>query len=101
MITLLGDAASPIPPNLGQGGNKALEDAGVLAACLARWVLAAVVHANLEQENGTNEAIYGLLEHTTYLCAGANYVPWPEQLRHGCWCGEQAQGSPCYLVAQP
>jgi salicylate hydroxylase len=37
-VTLLGDAASPIPPNLGQGGNKALEDAGVLAACLARWV---------------------------------------------------------------
>jgi salicylate hydroxylase len=35
-VTLLGDAASPIPPNLGQGGNKALEDAGVLAACLAR-----------------------------------------------------------------
>eukprot|EP00879_Flechtneria_rotunda_P015973 GHRR01016706.1.p1 GENE.GHRR01016706.1~~GHRR01016706.1.p1 ORF type:complete len:165 (+),score=59.88 GHRR01016706.1:86-580(+) len=36
VIALAGDAASPIPPNLGQGGNKALEDAGVLAHCLAR-----------------------------------------------------------------
>ena len=34
VVTLLGDAASPIPPNLGQGGNKAMEDAGVLAAAL-------------------------------------------------------------------
>jgi salicylate hydroxylase len=36
VVTLLGDAASPIPPNLGQGGNKAIEDAGVLAASLSR-----------------------------------------------------------------
>lgn len=33
-VTLAGDAAAPMPPNLGQGGNKALENAGVLAACL-------------------------------------------------------------------
>lgn len=38
VVTLAGDAASPIPPNLGQGGNKALEDAGVLTHCLLRWV---------------------------------------------------------------
>lgn len=36
-VVLAGDAAAPIPPNLGQGGNKALEDAGVLVACLKRW----------------------------------------------------------------
>lgn len=35
-VTLLGDAASPIPPHLGQGGNKAMEDAGVLVAALAK-----------------------------------------------------------------
>jgi salicylate hydroxylase len=35
VVTLLGDAASPIPPNIGQGGNKAIEDAGVLAASLS------------------------------------------------------------------
>jgi 2-polyprenyl-6-methoxyphenol hydroxylase-like FAD-dependent oxidoreductase len=34
--TLAGDAANPIPANLGQGGNKALEDAAVLTECLSR-----------------------------------------------------------------
>jgi 2-polyprenyl-6-methoxyphenol hydroxylase-like FAD-dependent oxidoreductase len=34
MVTLLGDAAHPCTPNLGQGGCMALEDALVLANCL-------------------------------------------------------------------
>ena len=33
-VTLLGDAAHPTTPNLGQGGCMAIEDAAVLAACL-------------------------------------------------------------------
>jgi len=35
-VTLLGDAAHPCTPNLGQGGCMALEDALVLAKCFAR-----------------------------------------------------------------
>lgn len=35
-VVLVGDAAAPIPPNLGQGGNKALENAGMLVECLTR-----------------------------------------------------------------
>ena len=35
-VTLLGDAAHPMTPNLGQGGCQAIEDALVLARCLAR-----------------------------------------------------------------
>lgn len=35
-ITLLGDAAHPMTPNLGQGACQAIEDALVLARCLAR-----------------------------------------------------------------
>ncbi|WP_281890107.1 FAD-dependent monooxygenase [Paenibacillus sp. YYML68] len=35
-ITLLGDAAHPMLPNLGQGGAQALEDALVLTHCLDR-----------------------------------------------------------------
>jgi 2-polyprenyl-6-methoxyphenol hydroxylase-like FAD-dependent oxidoreductase len=34
-VTLLGDAAHPMTPNLGQGACQAIEDAVVLAACLA------------------------------------------------------------------
>ena len=34
-ITLLGDAAHPMTPNMGQGACQALEDAVVLAQCLA------------------------------------------------------------------
>jgi len=33
-ITLLGDAAHPMTPNMGQGACQAIEDAIVLAACL-------------------------------------------------------------------
>ena len=36
MVTLLGDAAHPCTPNLGQGGCMALEDALVLAKCVER-----------------------------------------------------------------
>ena len=36
LITLLGDAAHPCTPNLGQGGCMALEDALVLAKCLGQ-----------------------------------------------------------------
>lgn len=35
-VTLLGDAAHPCTPNLGQGGGLALEDALVLAKCLEK-----------------------------------------------------------------
>ncbi|MEU9946992.1 FAD-dependent monooxygenase [Streptomyces sp. NPDC047939] len=34
-VTLLGDAAHPMLPSLGQGGSTAIEDAVVLAQCLA------------------------------------------------------------------
>ncbi|MDQ3874409.1 MAG: FAD-dependent monooxygenase [Actinomycetota bacterium] len=35
-VTLLGDAAHPMKPNIGQGAAQALEDAVVLASCVAR-----------------------------------------------------------------
>lgn len=35
-VTLVGDAAHPMTPNLGQGGCMAVEDAAVLARCLTR-----------------------------------------------------------------
>ncbi|SRR6266481_9366845 len=41
LVTLLGDAAHPCTPNLGQGGCMALEDALVLAKCVDRDILIA------------------------------------------------------------
>ncbi|HWW76199.1 MAG TPA: FAD-dependent monooxygenase [Pyrinomonadaceae bacterium] len=38
---LLGDAVHPMTPNLGQGGCQAIEDAAVLARCLAKYADAA------------------------------------------------------------
>jgi 2-polyprenyl-6-methoxyphenol hydroxylase-like FAD-dependent oxidoreductase len=37
-VTLLGDAAHPMPPDLGQGGCQAIEDAAALADALGRSV---------------------------------------------------------------
>ncbi|WIA19070.1 hypothetical protein OEZ85_003725 [Tetradesmus obliquus] len=71
VITLLGDAASPIPPNLGQGGNKALEDAGVLAACLARHQ--SNIHAALKQyESLRSKRAAALLRHSRSASSVAN-----------------------------
>ena len=39
-VTLLGDAAHPMTPNMGQGACAAIEDAVVLARCLAEGVAA-------------------------------------------------------------
>jgi 2-polyprenyl-6-methoxyphenol hydroxylase-like FAD-dependent oxidoreductase len=36
-VTMLGDAAHPMTPNLGQGGCVAVEDAAVLARCLVKY----------------------------------------------------------------
>jgi 2-polyprenyl-6-methoxyphenol hydroxylase-like FAD-dependent oxidoreductase len=36
-VTMLGDAAHPMTPNLGQGGCVAVEDAAVLARCLKKY----------------------------------------------------------------
>jgi len=36
-VTLLGDAAHPTTPNLGQGGSMAIEDAVVLSHCLSKY----------------------------------------------------------------
>lgn len=36
-VTMLGDAVHPMTPNFGQGGCVAIEDAAVLARCLAKY----------------------------------------------------------------
>jgi 2-polyprenyl-6-methoxyphenol hydroxylase-like FAD-dependent oxidoreductase len=49
-VTLLGDAAHPMTPNLGQGGCQAMEDAFVLAAALAEEATVAGALARYERE---------------------------------------------------
>lgn len=47
-VCLLGDAAHPMQPNLGQGACQALEDAEVLGACVAAEPTAATAFARYE-----------------------------------------------------
>jgi len=47
--TLLGDAAHPTTPNLGQGGCMAIEDAAVLARCMSNYADIAVALRAYEQ----------------------------------------------------
>ncbi len=48
-VTLLGDAAHPTTPNLGQGGCQAIEDGWVLAECLAAAAALAAALARYER----------------------------------------------------
>jgi 2-polyprenyl-6-methoxyphenol hydroxylase-like FAD-dependent oxidoreductase len=48
-VTLVGDAAHPMRPHLGQGGCQAIEDAVVLASCLAKSADPAAAVADYER----------------------------------------------------
>ncbi len=48
-VTLLGDAAHPMTPNMGQGGCQAIEDAVVLAECLSSGGAVETALATYEQ----------------------------------------------------
>ena len=49
-VTLLGDAAHPMSPLMGQGANSTFEDAWVLAQCLARFSTVEEAFSVYEQE---------------------------------------------------
>ena len=62
--TLLGDAVHPMTPNLGQGGCQAIEDAAVLARCLAEYGDAAralPVYESLRRRRAERVARYSRL----------------------------------------
>lgn len=48
-VTLIGDAAHPTTPNLGQGGCMAIEGAYLLAQCLNKYGLTAKAYAQYER----------------------------------------------------
>jgi 2-polyprenyl-6-methoxyphenol hydroxylase-like FAD-dependent oxidoreductase len=48
-VTLVGDAAHAMRPHLGQGGCQAIEDAVVLASCLAKSAEPAIAFADYER----------------------------------------------------
>ena len=49
-ITLLGDAAHPMSPSMGQGANSTFEDAWVLTQCLSRSSTIEEAFSKYEQE---------------------------------------------------
>ncbi len=55
-VTLLGDAVHPMTPNLGQGGCMAVEDAAVLARCLAKYADARAALRAYESRRRTRAA---------------------------------------------
>ncbi|MDT5156108.1 MAG: hypothetical protein QOH51_465 [Acidobacteriota bacterium] len=55
-VTLLGDAVHPMTPNLGQGGCMAIEDAAVLARCLAKYADACKALCAYESHRRTRTA---------------------------------------------
>jgi 2-polyprenyl-6-methoxyphenol hydroxylase-like FAD-dependent oxidoreductase len=60
-VTLLGDAAHPMTPNLGQGGCVAVEDAAVLARSLAKYRdthLALRVYESRRRARAASVAVY-------------------------------------------
>jgi 2-polyprenyl-6-methoxyphenol hydroxylase-like FAD-dependent oxidoreductase len=62
-MTLLGDAAHPMTPNLGQGGCMAIEDALVLADCLLKYQNSAEalrVYERLRSARTSAVAMYSL-----------------------------------------
>jgi 2-polyprenyl-6-methoxyphenol hydroxylase-like FAD-dependent oxidoreductase len=97
-VTLLGDAAHPMTPNLGQGACQAIEDAVVLDLCLsatedcaaafgdyetrrlvrtARVVREARVYGRVGQiENGAARALRNLAVRMTPLSATLRAVRW-------------------------
>ena len=49
-VTLLGDAAHPMSPSMGQGANSTFEDAWILTQCLARFSTIEEVFKEYEKE---------------------------------------------------
>lgn len=98
-ITLLGDAAHPMTPNLGQGACQAMEDAAVLAQCLAEpnvGVEAALDRYQRVRIPHTTRVVneswkFGLLGHWTnpLACGLRNFavrvMPESMRLRHIAW----------------
>jgi 2-polyprenyl-6-methoxyphenol hydroxylase-like FAD-dependent oxidoreductase len=70
-VTLLGDAAHPTTPNMGQGGCMAIEDAAVLAGCLARTPELAAALADFERRRFRRVA--GIVRHSLHYGAMAQW----------------------------
>jgi 2-polyprenyl-6-methoxyphenol hydroxylase-like FAD-dependent oxidoreductase len=85
-VTLLGDAAHPMTPNLGQGANQALEDACALARALTRHTsLSPALH---EYESARRER-------ANAVTLGSRRVGQVMQLEHpaACWLRDALLGT--------
>lgn len=86
-VTLLGDAAHPMTPNLGQGACQAIEDAVVLAQCLGK---VADVPAALRLYQGER------LSRTSAIVIQSRRIGWIGQWENPLACWLRNTGSKLY-----
>ncbi|MEO8180700.1 MAG: FAD-dependent monooxygenase [Deltaproteobacteria bacterium] len=91
-VTLLGDAAHPMTPNLGQGANQALEDAEALTECLAAL---ASPSARPDPEPALRQYEQLRTERANSVVLGSRRVGQVIQLEHpaACWVRDALLGT--------
>ena len=81
LATLLGDAAHPTTPNMGQGANQALEDTVVLAQCFK----------NVEKAEGLSHALREYEDsrraRAAFVTRTSRRLAWVDRLAHPWLCG--------------
>lgn len=71
-VTVMGDAAHPMRPHLGQGGCQAIEDAAVLAGCLSETGDPASAFARYERRRRSRARLVVRLSRTSRLTRPAD-----------------------------
>jgi 2-polyprenyl-6-methoxyphenol hydroxylase-like FAD-dependent oxidoreductase len=78
-LALVGDAAHPFTPFLGQGGATAIEDAVALGVMLSRGVTRADVKVRLELYNLARRDRANLIQHYSRMAGGDGVKPGDEK----------------------
>lgn len=84
-VAIVGDAASAMAPNIGQGGGTAAVNALALAVCVAK---AATVEEGLADWEGIQRPLTEYTQRVSYWYGRMNDLPAPIRARLMQWCGK-------------